>query len=455
MEKRGILTWAAAYAALLLVAFFAYGGTLSQFFVADDFAHLLFLRDMKAPLWRYLSPAFSYSDPVTAARYLPVKVYLLLLLERTFGLHAAPYHALSIAVHAFAALLVGHLAGTSFRDRTVGALSALLFATSRLNAQNVCWMVCLPNLAGAALLFASLALYLRRGPWSWILGPALLFLSFFCRSDAAVSVAFFVPLWIEDAVLERRREAARFAILTSIGALVFLVLSLVSLRCFPEPGMALGVAPRRFYAFVADLFAPWEAPAPLKAAVALGIVAVAAAQRDRRLHLALFGIGLGATVWTVLVYLALTPRYFYVYTALSSTIVAVLICRACRRVLSRCEASASRAAALALGLAFCAWSLRAVRHEEVVWFDYLSVPGRKLMALYEQQRAKGETAPLRVRMDPHPLLDYADMVYFEPYLKVVLDDSATVIVDTEAERFVRHYGRDFGAAYWYFPWFER
>src|SRR5258708_4425002 len=82
--------------------------------------------------------------------------------------------------------------------------------------------------AGAALLCGAVALYLRRGPWSWTLGPVLLFLSFLCRSDAAVSVAFLVPLWIRDAVLERRPEAARFAVLALAGTVAFLVLSFIS-----------------------------------------------------------------------------------------------------------------------------------------------------------------------------------------------------------------------------------
>jgi hypothetical protein len=453
-ERRALLAWIAAYAALLVVVFVAYRGTLDQGFVADDFAHLLFLREAKAPLWRYLSPTFSYSDPVTVARYLPVKLYLLLVLERRFGLDAAPYHAIALLVHALNALLVGHLARTSFRDRTVGALSALLFAVARVNAQNVCWVGCFPNLVGATFLFASVALYLRRGAWSWTLGPVLLFLSFCCRPDALASVAFLVPLWIKDAVLERRSEPARFAIFASIGAVAFLVLSFISLRHFPEPGLALGVSPRRFYAFGADLFAPWEAPAQVKAAVVIGVVVAAAAQRDRRLYYALYGLGVGAALWTVLVYLKLTPRYFYVYTALSSMVVAVLLRRACCRVLGRQRAGAQRGAALALGLTFCGWNLWQVQRTEVVWFDYLSIPGRKLLQLYQEQRAQGATRPLRVRMEPHTLLTDADLAYFKPYLEVVKDGAATVIVDTEAARFVRYYGSDFGNAFWFFPWFE-
>lgn len=448
---RRAAAWGGAYLALLIFVFAAYHGTLRQFFVADDFTHLAFLREVRAPLHCYLDPTFIYSDPVTSARYLPIKIYCLLFFERAFGLHALPYHLASILLHALNALLAGHLAGTVFRDRVTGAVAAILFASSRLAAQNVCWMVCIPNLLGAALLFAAVAIYLRReaGLGSGVLAALLLLMSFLCRSDAAVSVAFLLPWWTRDAVIERRRASWGFVIGAAIAAGIALVLGAVSLRYFPEPKMRLGFEPRRFLVFLADLFAPGNIPAAAKVVAVIVVLGAAGLARDRRVLYALWGVALGAAMWTVVVYLKLTPRYFYVYTALSSMIVASLVVRAARRLL----ASRGEIAALALALLVAGWSARSIARYDVVWFDYLSTPGRKLVALMEQRRAEGATEPLRVTMTPHPLLIDADGAFFKPYLVVVRDGTHTATVDTEAARFVSYYGEDFGKAFWYFPWF--
>jgi hypothetical protein len=111
--------------------------------------------------------------------------------------------------------------------------------------------------------------------------------------------------------------------------------------------------------------------------------------------------------------------------------------------------------ALAIGMLWCGWNVREVRRREVVWFDYLSTPTRTLALLHDQQRALGATVPLRVRMAPYPLLGKRDMPFFAPALQIVDDDTAAVIVDTEAARYARYYGADFGRAYWYYPWLER
>jgi hypothetical protein len=453
---RRLGTWLAAYVALLLVVYVAYAGTLDQFFIADDFAHLGSLREVRAPLYRYLDPTFSYSDPVTRARYVPLQMFVLLALTRSFGLHAAAYHAVSIAVHAANALLVGHLSRVVLRSAAAGALSALLFAVTRVNAQNVCWMGCIPNLVGTTLVFSSVALYLRRrGLASWLLGPILLVASLLCRSDFVVAVAFLIPLWARDAILRRRRSAARFAILAFAGTGAVLVLERISLQHFPEPRMEMGVAPRRFFAFLADLFAPWVAPPAIKAAVVIGVLGAAALTRDRRLVYALYGIALGAIFWTVVVYLALSPRYLYAYTALSAMVLASLLCRTHRRAATWIGERAALLVALTIGMLWCGWNVREVRRREVVWFDYLSTPTRTLALLHDQQRALGATVPLRVRMAPYLLLGKRDMAFFAPALQIVDDDTAAVTVDTEAARYARHYGEDFGKAYWYYPWLER
>ncbi len=446
--------WLLAYAGLLLVVCAVYSGTLRQFFVADDFTNLAYLRDAEAPLWRWLDPAFRYSDPVTHTRYLPGRVYLLLLLVRSCGLVAARYHAVALLVHAGNALLVGHLGRTLFPARGTGALAALLFATARVNAQAVCWISCLPSLVGTSLLFASAAVYLgrERGVARRVVSLLLLFASLSLRADAAVSLAFFASLWARDALREQGRAARVTAWLGLAGAGAYAALTWINLRCFPDPKMALGLSPGRFYAFLADAFAPFEAPAAVKAAVVVGVVAATAMLRDRRASCALYGLALGALFWAVMTYLALTPRSFYACTCLSSVLLATLLRRAGGGLLG---ARSAPRAALFVGVVFCAWSAWEVRRREVVWFDYLATPGAALFRLHEQQRAAGATAPLRVRMAPYPLLIDADFAFFAPYLEVVKDEDAAVVVETGASQFARYYGEDFGPAFWYLPWFTR
>jgi hypothetical protein len=459
--RRALLGWLLAYAGLLLVVYAVYGRTLGQFFIADDFTNLLYFSDGGAPLWRWLDPAFRYSDPVTHARYVPGRVYLMLLLVRCFGLEAARYHALALLVHAGNALLVGHLGralSPARGARETGALAALLFATARVDAQGVCWASCLPALVGTSLLFGSGALYLARGRGALprVLGPVLLFASLFLRTDATVSLAFFASLWVRDAIVEKSRAARAVALIGLAGAGAYEALTWISLRCFPEPHMALGLSPGRFYAFFADLFAPFEAPAAVKAAVVVGVVAASATLGDRRVLCALYGIALGALFWAVVTYLALMPRYLYAHACLSSVLLAALLRRACEELLG---ARPAPRAALFAGVVLCAWSAWEVRRREVVWFDYLSTPGAALLRLRERQRAAGATAPLRVRMAPYPLLIVDDSAFFSPYLEIVRDEGDAVddavVLDTGAARFASYYGEDFGPTLWYFPWFVR
>jgi hypothetical protein len=449
-------TWILVYAALLLVVLVAYHGTLSQFFIADDLTYLHVFRDPQVPLWRYLDPTSAYSDPVTLARYLPVRVYAWLALQRSFGFHPAPYHVTAIAVHAANALLVGGLARSALRSSAVGALSALLFAVSRVNAQNVCWATCITNLLSATLLFASVALYLHgKGRASWVLGPILLVASLLCRPDALVTVALFFPLWVRDVLLQHRQDAARFALVTFAGVVAALALSAVSLRYFPEPKMALGFSPRRFLAFVAALFVPYAAPLAVKAAVCAAVVVFVARSRSAPLLLALFGIALGGLFWTVVVYLPLMPRYLYVYTALSAVVLAAVLLRACQWALAPLGERRTLLAAIGAGLLVAAWNVRAVWREDIVWFDYLSGPTAALARLQAEQRAAGASTPLRVRLHPHSLLGDRDTAFFAPELSIVKGGDAEVVVNVETDRYARYYGADLGGAYWYYPWIER
>lgn len=438
------------YLALVLLVFAAYRGTLGQSFIADDFAHLHFLRGMRAPLLRYLDPTFSYSDPVTEARYLPIKLYCLLFFQRTFDLDAAPYHAASIALHALSALLVGHLATKVFDDRIVGVVAALLFATTPLNAQNVCWMVCIPNLLGALLLLFAVAISLRpqAGIGAALGVTSLLWMSFLCRSDTASALAFLVPLWLYEAKVKGRRVAWQFIAGALVAGGVTAVLGAVNLRYFPEPGMRLGLAPQRFFAFLLDLWTPFSIPLIVRVALVAGVLFAAVKERDRRIGYMLYGIALGGATWTVVVYLRLTPRYFYAFSALSSMILAALLVRSARRLMP----SRGDVAALALTSLIAVFGARTIARDEVVWFDYLSGPGRALIALKQERRAEGAKEPLRVAMTPHLLLTYPDTAFFRPELAIVRDGSAAVTVDTQAPWFVRYYGEDFGNAFWRHPW---
>jgi hypothetical protein len=187
----------------------------------------------------------------------------------------------------------------------------------------------------------------------------------------------------------------------------------------------------------------------------IAVLGGAAVSRDRRLGVALYAIALGAAFWAVTVYLPLMPRYLYTFTAPASILLAGLTFHAAERSRKWLGERWSLAAALGIGLLWCAWNVREVRRMELVWFDYLSTPTRKLFALYEERRTQGAMAPLRVRLAPYRLLGDADAAFFSPTLDIVKGGTAEVIVDDETARFVAYFGEDFGSAYWYFPWLER
>src|SRR4051794_36154316 len=154
-----------AAAALAVAAAAVYRGALTYFFAQDDFAGLArasgVMPRLHAP-WRWVSGQL-YFDAMHALA----------------GLHAAPYHAASLAAHVLAAVLVfAVLCG--FVSAPAAWLGAAFFATHATS------YTALYSISGIgevlALGFALAALLLARaaGPRRWLALPAFA-LSLLCK----------------------------------------------------------------------------------------------------------------------------------------------------------------------------------------------------------------------------------------------------------------------------------
>lgn len=147
---------------MVALALVLYLNILPNTFILDDWFQIFanpFLRDpgglkkiFTTDVWGFLGQqGVSYF-------YRPLMHSSFYVIYRLWGAHPAPYHVLSMLLHALTSLLVFALVARASGDRRVALVAGLLFAAHPIHTEDVCWISSYPDLQ--ATLFVLLAWWL-------------------------------------------------------------------------------------------------------------------------------------------------------------------------------------------------------------------------------------------------------------------------------------------------------
>ncbi|HET9493491.1 MAG TPA: hypothetical protein VFR15_04595 [Chloroflexia bacterium] len=183
--------------AVPLLAVAAYAPVARMWFVADDFGHLLFHRSLAFPKALY---AFDAENMF----YRPLSTVLTWNLGHAlFGTNALPYHLMSLAAHALAALLLARAVATISGSSRTGWLAGALFAVYPLCTEPVAWLASQWDLLAAVGAFGAVwgfaAAWKRRDPRPYLGGLFAAFVAVGMKESALplLAVLPFVALAAE------------------------------------------------------------------------------------------------------------------------------------------------------------------------------------------------------------------------------------------------------------------
>jgi len=152
--KQGLLSIALS----LAIALFCYGGSIDSFFLADDFDHLLAVKD-RGP-WALGLPGNAFFRPAISA-----SMYLTYLLAR---FDPVPYHITNLAIHVANSVLVAlvswQLIASIEGDRrlkpAIAYLSGLTFLVLPCHSESVAWIAGRSDLIATFFAIAAFSVYL-------------------------------------------------------------------------------------------------------------------------------------------------------------------------------------------------------------------------------------------------------------------------------------------------------
>ncbi len=193
------------------------------------------------PFWSSASDADSLREMSGAAYYRPLVHVLLFAVHAVSGSSALPFHALSVAGHGLASMLVARLAMRLFQAWQPGLVAGALFATHPIHTESVAWVSGVSDVFMTVLALAALLVALGSERWSWPRAATvsgLIIAAALTKEPGAVAgflvliIAFRAPDW-------RRRVAA-----VAVAAIVVLALRMVALRgvTVPVNHAELGIA---------------------------------------------------------------------------------------------------------------------------------------------------------------------------------------------------------------------
>jgi len=226
-------TSATYLAALLATAVICFFPLFKYFFAQDDFTLLLTAyREGWGAFADYFAQRPGMFRPLTKAAYFGS-------MYRVFGLDAAPYHAVSIAVHLLNTVLLYRLMNKVRVSRTAALVSVTLFALSIAFYHIVGWISCIQQLLGLCFMLLSLIwgidyLHRRSSRTRWLsLGSYVLALMSVEQTFAA-PVVLVLFAWLSPGAPEQRlglkAAAGRYA-----AHLAILVLYLVFIGVWKTP----------------------------------------------------------------------------------------------------------------------------------------------------------------------------------------------------------------------------
>ena len=203
------------------LAIILYLNILPNGFVFDDWQQIVenpFLRRPDGLRRIFTSGVWQFLGPIGVSNfYRPMMHGLFYVLFGLFRLDPAPYHAVSILLHAGVALLAYGVIARLGRDRLTAAAAALLFAVHPVHVEAVAWVSAYPELLCA--LFSLLAIWFyvrareaagRARVWLALLaGPALL--AALLSKEIAVAVPLLLLCYEAAATFRSPSEGARIA----------------------------------------------------------------------------------------------------------------------------------------------------------------------------------------------------------------------------------------------------
>jgi hypothetical protein len=244
-----LLTPAAGLLAILLLAAALYAPSLRDWFVADDF---WFLRHSQTTGWAsWLGQSFDYRDPRPVPEfneYRPLYLVTFRAEYSLFGLNAVGYHAVNLAAHLMAVVLLWFIARRLTQRTWAAHLAALVFALHFAYGDAIRWvangntpMATVPYLL-AFLLFMK---YTDAGPRRFWYHAAFLlsFVGAVLYHQVAISLAVVLPAWY---FLLRKRPADA---LRPASWLPFVPLALVMI-----PYLAINAWVREHYPYLSTGF---------------------------------------------------------------------------------------------------------------------------------------------------------------------------------------------------------
>jgi Tfp pilus assembly protein PilF len=149
--------------ALFLLAVACYANTLMNGFVYDDDQQILLNPYIKS--WHYLPQIFtttvwSFVGAAGATNYYrPMMTFTFLVLWQTFGDLPFGYHLFNIVLNALVVLAVYYAGRELFRDRSIAAIAAFLFAVHPIHTETVCWIAAVPDLEATLFLLVAFRAY--------------------------------------------------------------------------------------------------------------------------------------------------------------------------------------------------------------------------------------------------------------------------------------------------------
>ncbi|MFL5732050.1 MAG: glycosyltransferase family 39 protein [Chloroflexia bacterium] len=225
---------------LIACALLLFAQNLTSYFLADDFVLLSWTRSHS------LSAIPSFFDPNTFWFYRPIVKLVYWAGQGLFGMRAAPFHILSLALHGVNAYLLYRLVAYHLGGGWVTGLAAsLIFLTIPHHAESVSWIAVIGDLIATCCLLCALLLYSRYadgGKTVYLLGLLGFFAVALLSRETSVML---LPLLVLaslilrlDARLPMRRRALVFV--ACIGLVLAYLLVQVLGRAQGQESLARG-----------------------------------------------------------------------------------------------------------------------------------------------------------------------------------------------------------------------
>jgi protein O-mannosyl-transferase len=150
---------------LFILAVACYGNTLNHSFVYDDNQQILQNPYIKS--WHFLPDLFSttvwsYIGSAGVSNYYrPLMTLTYLILWKSFGELPFGFHLFNILLNGLVVVAVYYAGRNLFRDSSVAALAALLFAVHPIHTEAVSWIAAVPDLEATFLVLIAFSAYVN------------------------------------------------------------------------------------------------------------------------------------------------------------------------------------------------------------------------------------------------------------------------------------------------------